>query len=222
VYTSYERRATPSARTTVKRLSCLLGGTNDEALAGSEMNITQPAVVRCITRRAGKSLSLGAEELEMDRTSLYRAVAPMIRDGWIETTPGMDAGSRSATVTRTGAQVLAKAQRRVARIQERLIRAFGKEAFGVLAGERHRLADCAEAVDTSRTPFKQARQGEFEAVVAMNSVRLYEELLVCPPKEKGICLLVIVFRAGCSNCWVIRRTELRQAGRPRPTPQESR
>jgi DNA-binding MarR family transcriptional regulator len=75
----------------VKKLSRLLGRAYDEALEGSGINITQLAVMRCIIRRAGEPLSRVAEELEMDRTSLYRAVAPMIRDGWIELTVGTDA-----------------------------------------------------------------------------------------------------------------------------------
>ena len=56
--------------TTVKKLSRLLGRAYDEALEGSEINITQLAVMRCIIRRAGEPLCRVAEELEMDRTSL--------------------------------------------------------------------------------------------------------------------------------------------------------
>jgi DNA-binding MarR family transcriptional regulator len=117
----------------------------DEALEGSEINITQLAVVRCIARRAGEPLSRVAEELEMDRTSLYRSISPMIRDGWIETTRGADARARSAKVTRKGAQVLAKAATKWDDAQHRLIGAFGKEAWEKLAGELRRLAECAAA-----------------------------------------------------------------------------
>ncbi|HTF65655.1 MAG TPA: hypothetical protein VK638_23505 [Edaphobacter sp.] len=38
----------------------------------------------------------------MNRTSLYRAIARMIRDGWIEVTTGTDARCRSAKATRKG------------------------------------------------------------------------------------------------------------------------
>jgi DNA-binding MarR family transcriptional regulator len=136
---------TPCACTTVKKLSRILGRAYDEALEGSGINITQLAVMRCIIRRAGEPLSRVAEELEMDRTSLYRAIAPMIRDGWIDVTAGTDARSRAAKVTRKGNQVLAKAGRRWDSIQDRLIGAFGKDAWKSLAGELNRLADCAEA-----------------------------------------------------------------------------
>jgi DNA-binding MarR family transcriptional regulator len=132
----------------VKKLSRVLVRSYDEALLGSEINITQLAVVRCIARRAGEPLSRVAEELEMDRTSLYRAIAPMVRDGWIKMMPGADARSRSARVTRKGAQVLAKADSRWNNIQGRLIGTFGKESWTLLVGELNRLADCAVAVST--------------------------------------------------------------------------
>jgi DNA-binding MarR family transcriptional regulator len=131
--------------TTVKKLSRLLARAYDEALEGSEVNITQLAVMRCIIRRAGEPLCRVAEELEMDRTSLYRAIAPMIRDGWIEVTVGTDARSRLAKVTRKGSQVLAKAGSAWDSIQGRLIETFGKDAWKSLVGELNRLADCAEA-----------------------------------------------------------------------------
>ena len=69
----------------------------------------------------------------------------MIRDGWIDVTAGTDARSRTANVTRKGNQVLAKAGSRWDRIQDRLIGAFGKDAWKSLVGELNRLADCAEA-----------------------------------------------------------------------------
>jgi hypothetical protein len=48
----------------------------------------------------------------MDRTSLYRAIAPMVRDGWLDLTIGVDARSRSAKVTTKGWGLWAKAQNR--------------------------------------------------------------------------------------------------------------
>jgi DNA-binding MarR family transcriptional regulator len=114
-------------------------------LEGSGIHITQLAVMRCIIRRDGEPLSRVVEELEMDRTSLYRGIAPMTRDGSIEATVGTDARSRLAKVTRKGSQVLAKAGSARDSIQGRLIETFGKDAWKSLVGELNRLADCAEA-----------------------------------------------------------------------------
>jgi DNA-binding MarR family transcriptional regulator len=81
----------------------------------------------------------------MDRTSLYRAVNPMIRDGWIVLATGTDARSRSAKITKKGLQMLAQAGKRWDGIQERIIENFEPKAYDALMSELDRLADCAEA-----------------------------------------------------------------------------
>jgi len=144
VYSSKEAGSSRCICATVKKLSRVLVRSYDEALAGCEINITQFAVVGCIARRAGEPLARVAEELEMDRTSLYRAIAPMVRDGWIETAAGRDARSLSAKVTQKGENVLAKAAAQWDAMQERLIGAFGAKAWTAMAGEIQRLVDCAE------------------------------------------------------------------------------
>ena len=146
MYTSNSPGSTPCACTTIKKLSRVLGRTYDEALASADINITQLAVIRCISRREGEPLARVAHELEMDRTSLYRAIAPMIRDGWLVMAKGSDARSRSATITKRGKQILAKAAVGWEDIQDRLIRSFGPSAYGSLMEELNRLADCAEVV----------------------------------------------------------------------------
>ncbi len=83
----------------------------------------------------------------MDRTSLYRAIAPMIRDGWLEMAAGTDARSRSAKVTPKGKQLLAKAAVPWNTIQEGLLGSFGKDAWKALVGELSRLADSVEAAN---------------------------------------------------------------------------
>jgi DNA-binding MarR family transcriptional regulator len=148
VYTSNSPNAGLCVCTTVKKLSRVLARAYDDALAGTGINVTQFAVLRCIARRTGEPLSRIAEELEMDRTSLYRAITPMMRDGWIEIAPGTDARSRSAKLTRLGSQLLAQAERQWAGIQKKLIGSFEKNAWKALASELYRLADCAEAVNT--------------------------------------------------------------------------
>jgi DNA-binding MarR family transcriptional regulator len=145
VYTSNKPGSVPCACTTVKKLSRILGRTYDAALAGSGINITQLAVMRCISRRDGEPLVRVAEELEMDRTSLYRAINPMVRNGWIVLAQGTDARSRTAKITKKGVQLLAKAGGSWDKIQSPLIEQFGRSAYASLIGELHRLADCAAA-----------------------------------------------------------------------------
>ena len=145
MYTSNKPGTVPCACTTTKKLSRVLGRIYDDVLAGSSINITQLAVIRCISRRTGEPLARVADELEMDRTSLYRAITPMIRDGWIVITSGTDARSRSAKVSRKGARIMAKAAGGWEEIQSRLIEGFGATEYAALMTELNRLAECAEA-----------------------------------------------------------------------------
>ncbi len=101
--------------------------------------------MRCIARRKGEPLAHVAHELELDRTSLYRAINPMIRDGWLVLGAGTDRRSRSAKITAKGSQILASAGKAWDGLQDRLIRNFGSSAYDALMAELDRLADCASA-----------------------------------------------------------------------------
>src|SRR6516162_9143304 len=92
----------PCACTTVRRVSRVLARAFDAALERSGLNVTQLAVLRAIQRHPGEPLMRVAEDLCMDRTSLYRAVTPMRRDGWLRISAGADARSRTAELTNKG------------------------------------------------------------------------------------------------------------------------
>jgi len=133
--------------TTVKKLSRILVRVYDAALANSGINITQLAVLRCITRRPGEPLIRVAEELELDRTSLYRSITPMIRDGWITVSDGPNSRTRTARVTRKGNDLLARAGENWDDVQGALVRKTGKKEYQVLIDQLYELADCAEALE---------------------------------------------------------------------------
>jgi len=142
VPTSTSAATLPCACNAVKKLSRLLGRGYDTALAEAGINVTQWAVMRCIGRHPGVPLSHIAQELELDRTSLYRAVSVMVRDGWLEVTGVDDARSRTARITQRGKRVLAKAASGWEGMQNRVIGQFGVEAYQSLLAELDRLAAC--------------------------------------------------------------------------------
>ncbi|WP_394841990.1 MarR family winged helix-turn-helix transcriptional regulator [Pendulispora brunnea] len=144
MYSTNKPGSVPCACTTVKKLSRVLGRAYDAALAGSGVNNTQLAVLKCIARREGDPLSHIADELEMERSSLYRAVSPMERDGWLTITAGPDARSRTATLTRKGHQVVAKANTAWEKMHHQVIDRFGRKEWMALSAELDRLANCAE------------------------------------------------------------------------------
>jgi len=143
VYTSLRPGEAQCACTTVKKLSRVLGRVYDSKVSSVGLNITQLAVLRCISRRAGEPLVRISEELEMDRTSLYRALTPMVRDGWVASPSAMGSRFRTARLTKSGRRILNSANQKWASVQGTLISRFGQAAYNSLLAEVYRLADCA-------------------------------------------------------------------------------
>ena len=131
----------------MKKLSRVLGRVYDLKVSSVGLNITQLAVLRCISRRAGEPLVRIAEELEMDRTSLYPALTPMIRDGWVASISAKGSRFRTARLTKAGRRVLDSANQKWADVQGALTGRFGQASYDSLLTELYRLADCAEDVD---------------------------------------------------------------------------
>src|ERR1022692_2002541 len=117
--------ARPCACTSVRRTARVLARTFDSALADSGLNITQLAVMRGVRRHPHEPLSRVAEDLAMDRTSLYRALGALEKQRWITLSDGADSRSRTASGTKRGEAVLAKAEPGWASTQRALIDRFG-------------------------------------------------------------------------------------------------
>ncbi len=139
----------PCACTTVRRASRILARAFDAALEPVGLNVTQLAVLRAIQRHPGEPLTRVAEDLCMDRTSLYRAVAPMQRDGWLKLAAGADARSRTASFTAKGLRVLTAADPAWGRLQTGIIDRFGRDEWSALVSELQRLTACALAVEST-------------------------------------------------------------------------
>jgi DNA-binding MarR family transcriptional regulator len=135
----------PCACTSIKKLSRVLGRVYDAALATSPINVTQLAVLRCIDRRKGEPLMRVAVELEMDRSSLYRALDPMVRDEWVKIRAGTNARSRTAVITSKGYRVLAKGGRQWEQVQTRVVERFGRSEWSAFVAQVDRFRECAGA-----------------------------------------------------------------------------
>jgi DNA-binding PadR family transcriptional regulator len=88
-----------------------------------------------------------AEELELERTALYRALAPMIRDGWIVTSDTRPGNVKTAKITKKGRKLLTSVGRDWDGVQSELVKKFGAREFDALVGELYRLASCAETLN---------------------------------------------------------------------------
>ncbi len=82
----------------------------DENLAPFGLSIAQFAVLRHIARGQPIALSVLAEQLAMDRTTLYRALRPIETNGWITTESAPRGHVRLARLTDAGAEVMHAAE----------------------------------------------------------------------------------------------------------------
>jgi DNA-binding MarR family transcriptional regulator len=123
----------------VKKLSRLLGRIYDAALAPTGVSITQLSVLRVIARLPNETMARIAEALEMDRTTFYRAVTPMLRDGWLKPSEGADARSKSISFTIEGKRVLAQAEKQRKAVQKEVVSAYGNAASSALFADLEKL-----------------------------------------------------------------------------------
>ena len=100
----------------------------DDALAPTGLTITQFSLLRNIARLGDAPLSRLADALFMDRTSLYRTLQPMVREGWIAIGSGKGR-SKIATLTAAGETRIADATASWEAAQTRFIRRFGTKAW---------------------------------------------------------------------------------------------
>jgi DNA-binding MarR family transcriptional regulator len=141
----------PCACTTVRRASRILARVFDAALEPIGLNVTQLAVLRAIQRHPDEPLTRVAEDLCMDRTSLYRAVSRMQRDGWLNIAAGTNARSRTAEFTTKGRRILEAADNPWDRVQTAIIERFGRGKWMRLVSELERLSAIAGTAESMKT-----------------------------------------------------------------------
>lgn len=73
----------------------------DEAMAPTGLTTAQFSLLRHLARAGAPPLTRLAEALVMDRTSLYRTLQPLVRDGLVEVAPGKGRAKR-AVLTEAG------------------------------------------------------------------------------------------------------------------------
>ncbi|MGY4397704.1 DNA-binding MarR family transcriptional regulator [Sphingomonas sp. UYAg733] len=120
------------ACTTLRKAARALSGVYDAALADTGMTIAQFSVLRHIARGGVVPLSRLAEQLVMDRTSLYRALTPLERQGWVSVAAAPEGRTRIASLTDTGRAAMAEATVPWEAAQQRIVGAFGVEDWRAL------------------------------------------------------------------------------------------
>ena len=89
----------------LRKLTRRLTRIYDAHLSAQAIKVTQYSLL-ANTARGERTLSEFAAELEMDRSTLSRNLAPLLAQGWISVAVGADPRSRSISVTAAGRRKL--------------------------------------------------------------------------------------------------------------------
>src|SRR6266852_4235911 len=90
----------------------------DDFLRDAGLNVTQFSLLRLIRTEKEISVSTLSRYMVMDRTSITRALAPLERDGLIDSRVGSDKRIRIVSLTKTGRKLVEDAAPKWRRAQE--------------------------------------------------------------------------------------------------------
>ncbi len=99
----------------------------DDAMADAGMRSTQFTVLAALAQAPRVPLSKLADVLVMDRTTLTRNLAPLVRDGLVEEHSAEDRRVRSFALSAHGKKVLEKAMPGWKKAQARVLRSLRAE-----------------------------------------------------------------------------------------------
>jgi DNA-binding MarR family transcriptional regulator len=124
----------------------------DDFLRDAGVNVTQFSQLQLIGAEQEISVSTLGRYTVMDRTSVTRALAPLERDGLINSRPGADKRFRVVSLTKKGRKLVEDAEPKWRRAQEALMDAIGANRWSVM---RSLLRDTTRLV-----PTEDGRRGE--------------------------------------------------------------
>lgn len=116
----------------------------DERLAAHGLTVTQFALLRHLARHGDLQLNHLAERLVMDRTSLYRTIAPVERAGWVAIGQ-IDGRAKVAHLTAAGRNVMNRAESDWSSAQATLLGGMDGTEWQALQGSLGRLTEMAQA-----------------------------------------------------------------------------
>ncbi|HUX26602.1 MAG TPA: MarR family winged helix-turn-helix transcriptional regulator [Burkholderiales bacterium] len=121
----------------MRKLTRRLTRIYDAHLAAQAIKVTQYSLL-VNTARGERTLTEFAAELEMDRSTLSRNLAPLAAQGWVEIAVGTDPRSRSIRITATGRRKLKSALPLWRKAQCEIESALGAKNVGELHQEIER------------------------------------------------------------------------------------
>lgn len=124
----------PCVCTTLRKAGRAVSRLYDEALEGAGLTTPQFAILRTINRAGTMPLSRLADALVMERTSLYRALGPLQREGWVAIESGENGRAKRVSLTDAGRAVIAGAAAQWEAVQTTLVERLGADNWAALEG----------------------------------------------------------------------------------------
>ncbi len=130
------------ACTALRKASRAVTRLYDAALTATGMSVIQFSILRNLARHGPQPLMELADRLVMERTSLYRALNPLRRQGWVKLG---DAGGRAkiAALTTRGQRALDEATGSWEAAQSRLLGKVGLDEWAQMESALARLVAVA-------------------------------------------------------------------------------
>src|SRR5262245_65178399 len=122
------------------------------AFAPLDLTGTQFSLLVAVNLGGPIPLSRLAEFLVLDRTSLYRAVKPLVRRRCVRILPGRTGRERTAALTEAGRRLLHEALPVWKKTQERFVGALGSETWVALNSALRQVVPTVQALESSRSP----------------------------------------------------------------------
>jgi len=128
---------------TLRRATRSIARVYDARLAGAGLTTTQFSLLRAIERHDGPvRLAELADELVFERTSLYRTLDPLVRDGLVVVT-NAEPRAKQVALTAKGVRSIEKAMPLWTAAQEEFVERFGRAAWNDLAAQLVEIVDIA-------------------------------------------------------------------------------
>lgn len=138
--------ASKCAAGTLRRATRSIARVYDARLAGAGLTTTQFSLLRAIDRRDGPvRLAELADELVFERTSLYRTIEPLVRDGLVVVT-NAEPRAKQVALTAKGARRVEKALPLWTAAQKEFLERFGRAAWNALAAQLVEIVDIARDI----------------------------------------------------------------------------
>jgi len=150
-----ERVAAECSCEGLRRASRAISKLYEAGYAPLDLTATQFAILVAVHLYVRAPLSRLAERLVLDRTSLYRAVKPLVRRKALAIEPGRDRRERVAVLTSSGGRLLAEALPIWKATQGRFSGAFGSARRAALGTRAAAVIPVVQALlpdDASQSP----------------------------------------------------------------------